>query len=530
MTVFAFTGCSSPPDQVDESDSSSAHNNEGDKGTELTLAIGHGHGTEGFDPTTGWGTHGGSLLFHSALLKLDDQLNIVNDLAKSYEVSDDGKTWTVQLRQDAKFSDGKQVTAEDVKFTFETAAEKGSIVDLTNLQRVEVIKGDTVTFTLKEPQSTFIHRLVTLGIVPRHAYDDAYAEHPIGSGPYKFVQWDKEQQLIVEANPEYYGTEPYFKKLTFLFLDEDAAFASAKKGDVDIVSIPSAFSKQTVSGMRLEAISTVDNRGIVFPYVPSGNQTKDGQPIGNDVTSDIAIRQAVNFAIDRQKLVDEVLEGYGSPAYTVVDGLPWWNEETKFRDADVDRARTILAEAGWQDKNGDGVLEKDSLSAEFTLIYPSNDVVRQSLALAVADMVKPLGIHIQVEGKSWDEIDRMKSTHAILFGFGSHDPTEMYNLHHSKYQGVDFNNPGYYNNPAVDQWLDKALTAKREQEALEYWKKAQWDGETGFSALGDAPWAWLVNIDHLYLVNDRLDIGRQRIHPHGEWDITYNIEAWKWKE
>ena len=79
--------------------------------------------------------------------------------------------------------------------------------------------------------------------------------------------------------------------------------------------------------------------------------------------------------------------------------------------------------------------------------------------------------------------------------------------------------------------LKRRLTATDSNEAMEYWKKAQWDGTTGLSAKGDAPWAWLVNIDHLYLVKDGLDIGKQSIHPHGHgWPVTHNIEEWKWAE
>ncbi|UOE76818.1 ABC transporter substrate-binding protein [Parageobacillus thermoglucosidasius] len=519
LSLLALSGCSS----------SDTKNIENVNVNELVLAVG-GEPEEGFDPTTGWG-HYGSPLFQSTLLKRDKHLNIVNDLATDYDISEDGKVWTVQLRKDVKFSDGKPLTAEDVKFTFDTAAKNASVIDLTNLKEVKVINDYTVTFTLKEPQSTFLYTLVTLGIVPKHAYGKDYAEHPIGSGPYKLVQWDKGQQVIVEANPEYYGKKPYFKKITFLFLNEDAAFAAAKAKEVDVAYIPSAFSKQKVPGMRLEAIKTVDNRGIMFPFVPSGDKTKDGYPIGNDVTADIAIRKAINVAIDRKALVEGVLEGYGTPAYTAVDGLPWWNEQTVFQDRDIEEAKKILSDAGWKDRDGDGIVEKGSLKAEFTLLYPSGDVTRQSLALAVADMVKPIGIKIHVEGKSWDDIKKLMHSNAVLFGFGSHDPTEMFNLYSSSYQGVDYYNPGFYSNPVVDKWFDKALKAKTEKEALEYWKKAQWDGKTGLSALGDAPYAWLVNIDHLYLVNERLDIGEQPIHPHGHgWPITSNIEEWKWME
>ncbi len=162
-----------------------------------------------------------------------------------------------------------------------------------------------------------------------------------------------------------------FKKMTFLFLSEDASFAAAQAGDVDVAAIPAAFSNQKVPGMRLEAVKTVDNRGIVFPFVKSGEFTEDGLPIGNDVTADPAIRHAINIAVDRQALVDGVLEGYGTPAYTSVDGFLGGIQIQLFEDADLDGARKLLEEAGWKDTDGDGILEKGALKAEFSLILPS---------------------------------------------------------------------------------------------------------------------------------------------------------------
>ena len=493
----------------------------------LIVAIGS-EPEDGFDPTIGWGRYG-SPLFQSTLLQRNHQMDIVGDLATDYSVSEDGKEWTVQIRQDVKFSDGVPLTAEDVVFTFATAAASSSTVDLTNLERVEAIDAYTVRFLLKEPQSTFVSLLISTGIVPQHAYSSDYAERPIGSGPYQFVQWDRGQQLIVEVNPEYYGDKPYFRKVTFLFLNEDAAFAAAKAGQVDVVSVPSSLATQTVQGMRLVDLQTVDNRGIMFPYVPSGTTTEEGYPIGNDVTSDLAIRKAVNVAIDREALVEGILEGFGTPAYTANDGLPWWNPDTVFADGDLDAARRILADGGWTDEDGDGIVQKGSLQAAFTLIYPAGDRTRQSLALAVADMIRPVGIDITVEGKSWDEIEKLMHANAVLFGWGSHDPLEMYYLYSSRFQGVDLFDAGYYSNPTVDRWMELALHAASEEEANEYWQKAQWDGETGMSFHGDAAWAWLVNIDHVYFVREQLDIGEQGIHPHGHgWPITDNISQWRW--
>jgi peptide/nickel transport system substrate-binding protein len=520
--TLLVAGCSQPGNGGANNGSESF-----ERSDELILAIG-GEPDDGFDPTFGWGRYG-SPLFQSTLLARDSDLNVVYDLATGYEVSENGRVWTVTIRDDAKFSDGVPLTAEDVVYTFATAAESGSVIDLSILANVVSLDTHRVEFTLAKPQSTFIHSLISTGIVPQHAHGPGYAERPLGSGPYTFVQWDKGQQLIIEANPEFYGKQPYFNKITFLFLGEDGAFAAARAGAVDLVSVPAALAKQSISGMRLEAIKSIDNRGIMFPFVPSGNKTQDGYPVGNDVTADLAIRKAMNVAINRQVLVDGVLDGFGTPAYTASDQMPWWNPETVFPDGDLERARSILAEGGWEDNSG--VLQKGGLRAEFSLYYPAADQTRQSLAIAVADMVKPLGITINVEGKSWDEIQANMYSSAVLFGWGSHDPLEMYNLYSSTTKGIGYYNTGYYGNPVVDEYLEKAMAANTEEEALEYWKLAQWDGETGLSALGDAPWAWLVNLKHTYFIRDGLNIGKQQVHPHGHgWPVTANISDWRWDD
>ena len=513
-------GCSSKQAENSQSEEKEAKK-------ELVLALGS-EPEGGFDPINGWGRYG-SPLFQSTLLKRDQDMNIINDLATGYEVSEDGLTWTVSIREDAKFSDGQPLTSEDVVFTFEKLMESSSTVDLTFVDSVTSKSDYSLEFKLKSPRSTFISNLIATGIVPKKSYTSEYYQNPIGSGPLVLVQWDKGQQIIVKPNENYYGQKPNFDKITFLFLEEDAAFAAAKAGQLDMTAIPPSYASQKIEGMKLTEVSSVDNRGIMFPTVKSGEADADSNPIGNDVTSDLAIRQAINVALDRQAIVDGVLEGYGTKAYSICDKMPWWNEETVTTDNDVDLAKKILADGGWIDADGDGILEKDNIKAEFNLVYPSGDQLRQSLAMVVADMVKPIGINIVIEAKTWDEIEAVLHKDAILMGWGSQDPLEMYNVYSSKMKGVEWYNPGYYENQKVDEYMEKALQARSEEEANEYWKKAQWDGETGLSGKGDVPWVWLVNRSHLYLVNDKLDIGKQQIQPHGHgWPLTSNIEHWKW--
>ncbi len=252
--------------------------------------------------------------------------------------------------------------------------------------------------------------------------------------------------------------------------------------------------------------------------------------MGNNVTADLAIRQAVNYALDREALVQGVLEGYGSPAYGPVSYLPWEQPEVAVPDANVAQAKQILSDGGWADSDNDGIVEKAGLKADFTIVYPASDSIRQALALSAADMIKAAGVQANVEGKSWDDIASLKHSNVIVFGWGSHDQTEMYNLYHSSMRGVDYYNTGYYANDAIDSYLDLAMGAASEEEAIAFWQDAQWDlVKEGFTTKGDAAWAWMVNLDHTYFVSECLNIGTPQVEPHGHgWPITANIDQWTW--
>lgn len=498
-------------------------------GEELVLAL-KGEPDDGFNPVMGWGRYGHPL-FQSTLLTRDNDLNIINDLATQVRFDPQQLCWYISIRKDALFSDGKPLRAKDVAFTFNTAAQSGGKADLSNLEKAMPTGDHTLEIKLKKPDSSFINRLITLGIVPEHAYADNYGRNPLGSGPFVMKSWVEGEQLIAEANPLYYGKKPYFKRLVFLYATEDTMLAAAKAGKVDMVVVPAHLGKQKIKNMRVHAVKSVDNRGMMFPMVKDEGKTlPSGAPIGNNVTCDPAIRKAVNLAVNRKALVEGVLEGYGRPAFFVCDNLPWDSPGNRFSDNKMTEAQQLLQNAGWKDMDNDGVLEKNNLKARFTLVYPSDRAVRQGLALAVADMLTPLGIKVDVIGKNWDNIKKRMHSDVILFGWGSHDPMEIYHLYHSRLAGQGWFNTGFYSNPAVDTYLEKAVNAGDFETSLEYWKKAQWDGQTGCGPKGDAPWAWLVNLDHVYFVKNNLDIGESRIEPHGHgWPITANITEWKRK-
>ena len=151
----------------------------------------------------------------------------------------------------------------------------------------------------------------------------------------------------------------------------------------------------------------------------------------------------------------------------------------------------LLKQAGWI-ANSQGVLEKNGVQARIPLLYFSDDTTRQGLALAVADMVKPLGIVLEVSGKTREEVKRLKHSSTVLYGWGAHSPQEVYNLYSGSKAGKGSYNAGYYNNPTVNAHLDAAERAPTLAASYPHWKNAMWDGQTGLGMLGDAPWAWLV--------------------------------------
>ncbi|PRR73785.1 ABC transporter substrate-binding protein [Clostridium thermopalmarium] len=519
-TALLFTGCGSASDE-----SNSSYGKDKD---ELVIYVGHGMTDGGYDPTIGFGITGGLNIFHSTLLKFDKNINLQNDLAADYSISDDGLKYTFKLRKDVKFSDGQPLTAEDVVFTYLTAKNSGSSVDLTMLKSAVAKDKYTVEFTLNRKYSPFTSTTALLGIVPKHAYNkDSYADNPIGSGPFKVAQLDKGQQLILVPNEYYYGEKSKFKKITILELDEDAALASAKSGQLDVVMINPEYAKEKVKGMHLERLKTVDNRGINLPVIPE-KTLKDGTIIGNNVTCDLAIRKALNIGIDRKTIIQNALNGIGVPAYGEVDGLPWFNEETVFEDNRVDEAIKILEEAGWVDTDNDGIREKNGIKAEFTITGRTDDLQRYNLAVALSEDAKKLGINIKAEAKAWDECKKIVRNVPTVYGSGSYSPIALHDTNYSKLEPVGLLNISSYKNEKVDSYIEKALDATTIEEAIKNWKLAQWDGATGISV--DYPFLWIVNIDHTYFVRDGLDLGDQLIHPHGHGvPIIANLNEWSWK-
>ena len=228
-------------------------------------------------------------------------------------------------------------------------------------------------------------------------------------------------------------------------------------------------------------------------------------------------------------MIENVLNGYGTQAYSVCDKMPWYNSQCEV-EYDQEEARRLLTEAGWvEGKNG--IREKDGKKAAFTLMFSTGDSVRQALAEDAANQLKEIGIEVKTEGVGWDVAYDRAQAEPLMWGWGAHTPMELYNIYHSlEGRGIGQAEYSPYSNEQVDQYMDQALSTGSLEDSYELWKKAQWDGTTGITQEGDIPWIWLCNIDHLYFVRDGLRVAEQKIHPHGHgWSIVNNVDQWSWE-
>lgn len=483
----------------------------------------------GFDPCVAWGCgeHVHEPLIQSTLIRTTRDMSFECDLATGYECSDDGLTWTFQLRGDAKFSDGQPVTARDAAFTLNTIREsKNAQADLSMVRDTVAPDDATLVVTLSKPYNALLYTLAVVGIVPEHAYGPDYGQAPVGSGRYLLAQWDRGQQVIFQANPSYYGEAPQIERVCVVFMEEDAALAAVRSGQVDMAYTSATLADQQVSGYTLESYQTVDSRGFQMPVIPAGSTREDGPntyPAGNDVTCNLEVRRAVNLAIDRQALVDDVLGGHGSVAYSIGDGMPWASEGMRC-ETDRPAAQALLEEAGWA-RGEDGTYARDGLRCAFDLYYPTGDSVRQAMANALADQLSQVGIAVTPRGGSWDDLYPHEFSDPIMWGWGSNSPSDVYELNYS----TGIMNFSCYQSGATDAYLDEALAAKTVEDSFPLWQRAEWDGATGVAPQGQATWAWLANVSHLYFKREGLTVAAQKLQPHGHgWSILNNVDLWSW--
>lgn len=513
----------------EQAETTAEHAEAADDAESINVYIGGSIFDSSMDPVKGFMSYGYPFV-NEALIQADTNSEYVADLATDWEVSEDALTYTFNLREGVTFSDGTPFTAEDVVFTYEEVQKNqanNENVDLTKLKSVEADGDYKVVFTLNECYSPFLDTVAMLQIVPSDSYNsETFDTAPIGTGAYKVAQYDTNQQIILQINDSYWGGTPDIEQVNIISMDQDTAYSNAVSGQLDVVMVGSTYINETIDSMTLHKLETMDVRNVSLPTLTE-QVMKDSQGneynVGNNVTSDIAVRKALSIGINRQEIIDNAFNGEGKPAVNFTDNLPWASTDD-YEDNQVDEAKKTLEDAGWTDADGDGIREKGNLKCSFDLIAPGNDEDRYKLATALAENAKNLGIEINVRNESWDVAVVEENTTPIVWGWGQFSPTVIYSTYDSEmFLEAQYANVTGYTNADCDAAIEKAFAASNQADANAAWKEAQ--------AIGDSeyPYLYLVNIEHSYFVKDNLDISEatQIPHPHGHGSpIICNLKDW----
>jgi peptide/nickel transport system substrate-binding protein len=336
-------------------------------------------------------------------------------LAQSWEQSADGLTWTFHLVDGATWQDGVPLTAHDVQYTYQRILdeEAGSYIDYVSLiDSMNVPDDTTIEITTKQPTLQLLSALVF--ILPEHIWKDVSADQeatfennpPVGSGPFKVVDWQKGQFVRMEANKDYWGGAPVIDQLVYrVFNNEDALVQALKSGEIDFADTLNPNPYNSLKG--IEGITT--HAGTIPSFDELGFNTgadatspdSDGHP----ALKDVRVRQAIAYAIDKETIVDRILQGYGTLGTTIVPPVseayhyePTADEVFGF---DIDQANQILDDAGYLDTDGDGVREMPGggqpLHFRYFVRSENNSTVQT--AQFVQEWLNQIGISTDVEAK-----------------------------------------------------------------------------------------------------------------------------------
>lgn len=398
-------------------------------------------------------------LLYDGLVQLDAKFQPQPDLATSWE-NPDPKTWIFHLRDDAKFWDGTPVTADDVAYTFKTILDpnfKAPYRSLyTPVQEVTAVDPHTVKFTLSQPYAALLAYL-DMGVVPKHVAEQAgndLSSHPMGSGPYKFVQWDKNSKIVVEANPDYFGGAPKIQNIEFKIVADNTARAQAlEAGDLDLIQSP--LSPQDVQRLEGESDKFASFTSTAPGITYFNFNTQD------PILKDMRVRQAIAMLIDQQTILKQIYQGIDKPATSILLPTSWaFTDAVKQPTFDEKAADTLLAQAGWKDTNGDGVLDKDGKKLSITLSTQSEDAERTQTVEFVQNTLQQHGFEVKTSISDWPSFIANVLDHkhqiALLGWLNLVDPDRaMYSQFHT---GAG-SNWGGYSNADVDRYLDQARMA-----------------------------------------------------------------------
>ncbi len=401
-------------------------------------------------------------MLFDGLIRIDENLEARPSLASSWKISDNGLRWTFYLRRGVRFHDGEEFTAEDVKFTLEEIIHSSSIGsftgDLADIIKVVQIKDRyTVEILLNQSSMSFLYRM-EVGILPAHLLkgkvsQEEFGSQPVGTGPFRLNHWNKDE-IILEVNQDYFQGRAYLDRiLVKIYPDQKLAWAKLMRGEGDLFyPIEPAvydFLKQ-VSSLRVYKIND-----MYYSLILLNNHS--------ELFHDRRVRIALNYAIDKEYLVQDALKGKGSVAAGPLWHGSWaYNPSVRPYPYDPQKALSLLKEAGWRDADGDHILEKDGRKFTFTLFINEGDETKGHAAMYLQQQLWELGILMDIKTFSTASMDFLFQGRfdAIFPEIDSHIyPDFSYNIWHSSQIGKGLN-IGRYRSDIVDELLEKGRLSR----------------------------------------------------------------------
>ncbi len=463
-------------------------------------------------------------LIFNGLVKYDTDLSIIGDLAESWEISKDGLVITFHLRKGVKWSDGVEFTANDVLFGFNTIIDDKTPTaykeDFLQVNKAEVLDKYTFRVTYKKPFAPALSSWGNLVVLPEHLLKGkditktTMIREPIGLGPYKLKKWIPGQELILESYRDYFEGRPYIDRYIYRIIPDPATmFLELQAGGLDMMGLtPLQYTKQTDTEIFRENFQKF--RYPVFSYTHMAFNLK------HPWFKDKHIRQAIAYAIDKKEIIDVVLFGLGSPATGPYVPNTWpYNPNVKKYEYNPEKAKQLLAEAGWKDTNGDGILDKDGKKFEFTILTNMGNNLRKNTATIIQWRLAKIGIKVNIRVLEWstfvNEFIDKRRFEAVILGWSiSPDPDQYDIWHSSKTREKEFNFIGY-NNPEVDELLEKG----RRTFNIEERKKAYFRIQEILAE--EVPYIFLYVPDATPIVHSRF----KGIKP-SPIGISYNLPKW----
>lgn len=462
-------------------------------------------------------------LVFNGLVRYDKDLNLEGELAESWDIEEGGLVIIFHLRRNVRWHDGQPFTARDVEFTYRKLIDPNVKTpysgDFERVKSLEVIDNHTIKVTYKEPFSPGLSSW-GMWIIPKHILENQdldntkFSRNPVGTGPYKFKEWKTGEKIVLVSSRDYYEGRPYINRYIYRIIpDQATTFLELQTQGVDEVGLtPLQYARQTDTPFFKKYYRKYKYPSFGYTYL--GFNLKDPR------FADRRVRLAIDYAIDKAEIIKGVLLGLGRVSTGPFPPESWaYNKEVRPVPYDPKKARQLLKEAGWEDRDGDGWLDKDGRRFKFVLMTNQGNDPRKMSAEIIQRRLREIGMDVEIRIIEWatflsEFIDKRKFD-AVVMGWGlSRDP-DCYDIwHSSKQRPGEFNFIGY-----ESREVDSLLEAGRREFDRE--KRKEIYNKIHRMIFDDHPCVFLYVPDALPVVHARF----KGIEP-APAGIGYNFIKW----